>query len=338
MTEEPTRADISCRAGDCSRDVPALSQPRDPDLPKPPPAVSGREAVRNDFYLDAYRRFDSRNTVPCAFCGVPALPWMRYCPLCGRPVFPDPGNHSGDGGFPVPAKDTGDPVKRRARLLHTNMLLQIFVMLAVPATGLLALVFAALNAGSVLHAALSMLAKKLLGPALTVILGLDFGSGTLAQLQGEYLSLAAEYGEKALFWAETFVASPFAVLLFFGLWALAISGGSFRVFAARDYPEQHRLVLGTFLAALLAVLASGAAVAVIYTSWNFMLLLAAFNVAVLAGTWLLCRFFAVKGALRRFYRGEPPARPGRLWPVAGVGSALLCLLALDVLASPLLLM
>ena len=92
------------------------------------------------------------------------------------------------------------------------------------------------------------------------------------------------------------------------------------------------------VAALLAVLASGAAVAVIYTSWNFMLLLAAFNVAVLAGTWLLCRFFAVKGALRRFYRGEPPARPGRLLPVAGVGSALLCLLALDVLASPLLLM
>lgn len=338
MTEDPILANTSTGSRDFSGEVPSVRPAEALPGAGTQLSVSGREAVRNDFYLDAYRRFDSRNTVPCSFCGVPVLPWMHYCPLCGKPLFPETGELSEASRFPVPGKSLGDPLKLRARRLHSSMLVQLFVLCAVPVSALLALVFAVLNAGSVLHAALTVLVKKLLGPVLSVILGLDFGAGTMTQLQGEYLSLAAEYGDKALFWAESFVASPFLILMILGIWALAVSGGAFGIFTARDYPDQRRLVRGTFLAALFSVLASGAAVAIIYTSWNFTLLLAACNVAVLAGTWLCCRFFTVKGALRRFYRGEIPVKPGKLLLCAGVGSVLLCLLALDILAAPLLFM
>ena len=301
-----------------------------PDLPQEPvpavlPSPSGSPDLRKSFYLEAYRNADSSKLIPCHVCGTPALPFMRYCPVCGRELLP--------AAPAVSARTPEDPRILKARFLHRLMIAQLFMILAIPAGLLMALVFAVINAGSVLHAALVMLVNKLLGPLLSVVLGLDFNSGTLNQLQGQYLSLISEYGDKAVFWAETMVAAPFMGFLVFAFAAMVISFGARGVFVGRDFPRTRSMLRRCFGAGLLGALASGLAVFLIYRFWSFPLLLLSLNVALLAAVWLTLRFFTVKSVLKRAARGQSPTERAGVWYLwAGMGSLLICLLGLDSMA------
>ena len=307
---------------------------RVPDLPPDPvPAVSpspaGSHDLRKSFYLEAYRNADSSGMIPCHSCGASALPFMRYCPMCGRELMPAP---------PAAARAPEDPRISRARFLHRLMTGQLLLLFAIPAGLLTGLVFAAINAGSVLHAALVMLVNKLLGPLLSVILGLDFNSGTMSQLQGQYLSIIGEYGDKAVFWAETMAAAPFMLFLVFAFAAMLIAFSARSLFPRRDFPRVRRMLRRCFGAGLLGTLSSALAVYLIYRFWNFPLLLLSLNVSLLAAAWLALRFFTVKGILKRASRGQlPPERAGVWYLWAGIGSLLICLLGLDSMALVLLL-
>ena len=301
-----------------------------PDLPQDPvpsvsPSPSGTPDLRKSFYLEAYRNADKSGVIPCQVCGAPALPFMRYCPMCGRELLP-----AGPAAVP---RAPEDPRMRKARFLHRLMTAQLLMILAIPAGLLTALVFAVINAGSVLHAALVMLVNKLVGPLLSLALGMDFNSGALNQLQGQYLSLISEYGDKAVFWAETMVAAPFMVFLAFAFAAAVISFGARGLFSAGDFPRTRRMLRRCFGAGLLGALASGLAVFLIYRFWSFPLLLLSLNVSLLAAVWLSLRFFTIKGVLKRASRGlSPPERAGVWYLWAGMGSLLICLLGLDCMA------